>query len=331
MRTKEKSEDIFLHNNHNIVVKESFRDLSLKVDVSIVMTYYERKNQLVNTIKSFSMQGYYGVELIIIDDGSIDQTVTLEELSVFAPELEIRLIRIEPSEKTYFNPCIPFNLGFSKARGSIIILQNAECIHLGNIVSYCRENLDDGKYFSFGCFSIDQKAVIQISNQEKPDRSFLGKYISRNQIVSSDGEIGWYNHSVFRPVGYHFTAALTRNNLDDLKGFDTRYANGIGHDDDEFLERIRRSGMKIEIIDNVTVLHQWHYGMAKNPQHYKLFTRNRLLLKFVTKREKKTSYSYSSFHYLCFLIMLPLLRVMIKYVDKNRVYLTKLFKRGAVI
>jgi glycosyltransferase involved in cell wall biosynthesis len=326
MNVKEISEDIISHDGHNVSIKGPLGDLSLKIDVSIVMTYFERKNQLFNTIKSFSMNGYEGVELIIIDDGSVEQPVTVEELSCLAPKLDIHLIRIEPAEKKYFNPCIPFNQGFAEARGSIIIIQNTECIHVGDIVSYCRKNLDNSKYFSFGCFSIDQEAMMQISNKEKFDRIFLEKYISRNEIVSADGEIGWYNHSVFRPAAYHFTAALTRDNLDLLKGFDTRYAYGIGHDDDEFIERIRRSRMKIEIIDDVTVLHQWHYSMTKNLRFDKLFTRNRLLLKLVTKRENKISYSRFSIRYLCFLIMLPILSIIVKFVDRKRI-----LKRGVIL
>ena len=315
MSVKELSEDIISHDTHDGGIKGP----PDKIDVSIVMTYFERKSQLINTIKSFSMNGYEGVEVIIVDDASVEQLVTVEELSCFAPKLDFRLIRIEPAEKKYINPCIPFNHGFAEARGNIIIIQNAECIHVGDIVSYCRKNLDNSKYFSFGCFSIDQEAMLQISKKEKIDRIFLEEYISRNKIVTADGEIGWYNHSVFRPVAYHFTAALTRENLNLLKGFDARYAYGIGHDDDEFLVRIRRSRMNIEIIDDVTVLHQWHYSMPKNQKFEKLFTRNRLLLKLVTKRENKIAYSRFSIRYLCFLTMLPILTIALKYVERKRI------------
>ena len=318
MSLKEKSEDIIPHEDYKAGKKCTPVDLSQKIDISIVMTYFERKNQLINTIKSFSMQGYEGVEVIIVDDGSVKEPVTEEELSYFAPKLDIRIIRIETAKKKYFNPCIPFNQGFAEVRGSIIIIQNAECIHVSDIVSYCRKNLDDSRYFSFGCFSIDQEAMIQISKREILDRLFLEKFISKNKAVTIDGETGWYNHSVFRPVAYHFTAALTRDNLDLLKGFDTRYAYGIGYDDDEIIERIKRSKMKIEIIDDVNVLHQWHYNMPKNLRFNKLFARNHLLLKLVTKREKKISYSRFSIRYLCFLIMLPILSSIIIYVDRKR-------------
>jgi len=319
MSVKGKSGDIILDFGYKAGIKCTPGDLPQKIDVSIVMTYFERKNQLLNTIKSFSMHGYEGVEVIIIDDGSVEQPVTVEELTCLAPKLDICVIRVDSAKKKYSNSCIPFNLGFAEARGNIIIIQNAECIHVGDVVSYCRQNLDDSRYFSFGCFSIDREAMMQLSNKEKFDRIFLEKYISRNEIVSADGEIGWYNHSVFRPVAYHFTAALTRDNLNLLKGFDTRYAYGIGYDDNEILERIRRSRMKIEIIDDVTVLHQWHYIMTKNLRFEKLFTRNRLLLKLVTKREKKISYSRFSILYLCFLIMLPILSIIVRFVERERV------------
>jgi GT2 family glycosyltransferase len=318
MSLKEKSEAIISNDGYGAGSKGTPGNLSQKIDVSIVMTYFERKNQLLNTIKSFSMHGYEGVEVLIIDDGSVEEPVTFEELFLLAPKLDIRVIRIDAAKKNYFNACIPFNMGFAQARGKIIIIQNAECIHIGDVVSYCRKNLDDSKYFSFGCFSIDQEAMIQISNKEKFDRIFLEKYISRNKGVTVDGENGWYNHSVFRPVAYHFTAALTKHNLDLLKGFDIRYANGIGYDDNEILERIRRSEMKIGIIDDVTVLHQWHYSMPKNPRFNKLFTRNRLLLKLVTKREKKISYSRYSIRYMCFLVMLPILSVVVKFVERDK-------------
>jgi glycosyltransferase involved in cell wall biosynthesis len=283
-----------------------------EIDVSIVMTYFERKNQLINTIKSFSMNGYEGVEVIIVDDASVEQLVTAEELACFAPKLDIRVIRVDPSKKKYFNSCIPFNLGFAEARGRLIIIQNPECIHVGDVVSYCRRNLDDSRYLSFGCFSIDKKAMMQISNREKFDRSFLEKYISQVKAVNIDGENGWYNHSVFRPVAYHFTSALTKNSLDLLKGFDTRYAYGIRYDDNEFLERIRRSRMNIEIIDDVTVLHQWHYAMPTNQKIDELYARNRYLFKLVTKKERQISYNWFSLRYLLFLVFLPFLMIRLK-------------------
>lgn len=296
-----------------------------EIDVSIVMTYFERKNQLINTIKSFSMNGYEGVEVIIVDDASVEQLVTAEELSCFAPKLDIRVVRVDPSKKKYFNSCIPFNLGFAEARGRLIIIQNAECIHVGDVVSYCRRNLDDSRYLSFGCFSIDKEAMIQISKREKFDKSFLEKYISRDKAVTIDGENGWYNHSVFRPVAYHFTTALTRNSLDLLKGFDNRYAYGIGYDDIEFLERIRRSRMNIEIIDDVTVLHQWHYNMPRSQRYDELWNRNRRLLKLVTNKERNTSYPRFSVRYLAFLTILPLIE---KYARGEKGLLNKIIKRS---
>lgn len=328
MSVKVKSGDIVLDDGYTVGKKASRGDLCQKIDVSIVITYFERKSQLINTIKSFSMNGYEGVEVIIVDDASVEQLVTVEELSCFAPKLDIRIIRVDPSKKKYFNSCIPFNLGFAEARGRLIIIQNAECIHVGDVVSYCRRNLNDSQYFSFGCFAIGKEEMMQISNREKFDRRFLEKYIAQEKVANNAGEIGWYNHSVFRPDAYHFTSALTRNSLNLLKGFDTRYANGIGFDDNEFLERIRRSRMNIKIVDDVTVLHQWHYSMPKNQRIDELCVRNYYLLKLVTKKEKNYSYTRFSIRYLVFLIILPFI---VKYIGDQRGLLNKIIKRSILM
>ena len=67
-----------------------------------------------------------------------------------------------------------------------------------------------------------------------------------------------YNHSKYNPNAFHFCSAITRKDLDDLGGFDERYANGIGYDDMDLIARIRRKGMKVEIVDSPFVVHQAH-------------------------------------------------------------------------
>jgi GT2 family glycosyltransferase len=286
-----------------------------EIDVSIVMTYFERKKQLINTIKSFAMHKYEGVEVIIVDDASLEEPISAEELLNFAPLLRINVIKLERSKKNYVNPCIPFNVGLAAARGRLIIIQNAECIHLDNVVAYCRNNIDESRYLSFGCFSIDKNAMLQITNREIIDKEFLGQFIAHDSTSYLCGENGWYNHSIHKPQGYHFASAITKNNLERLRGFDTRYASGIGFDDDEILERIRRLLLKIEIIDSAIVLHQWHYRTPNKRSLFNTFKsilqykRNGYLFNIVSKKEKGNNYSRYSIRYQIFLLILPLIMI----------------------
>lgn len=227
--------------------------------VSIVTSYYNRRNLFIKTLESISRQVNsmdLSLEVIAVDDGS-DANERLEDLTSVFPFLKI--IRIEKKDKWYTNSCIPFNIGFTHAKGEIIILQNPECLHYGNIIDYAVTNIDNNIYLSFGCYSLDEEPTDNIDHYlNHPEK--LERLISENNVENTrDGSNSWYNHSVIRPCAYHFCCAILKDDLLDLGGFDPMYANGVAYDDNELLHRIKLKKMKIEIIDNEIVLHQNHY------------------------------------------------------------------------
>jgi GT2 family glycosyltransferase len=209
--------------------------------ISIVMTYYNRRSQLLKTLESIC---YFGnPEIIIVDDGSTER---IDDIA------GIKLIRIELKDKWWKNTCIPYNIGFSYAKGDIIIIQNPECIHVGNILKYCKK-LTSGNLISFGAYSLDYHLTYK-----KYDYLWLKGIIANEPQQCQEAHHGWYNHSIYRPVGYHFCNVITRKDLDRIGGFDERYAPGIAYEDNEFLTRIKRAGIKVSIIDDPFVIHQKH-------------------------------------------------------------------------
>ena len=219
--------------------------------VSIVAAYYNRKDLLENTIRSIvSSQHYKEAELVVVDDGS-DPHHRLEDLVEESP-LHMNLIRIEPEEKKYTNPCIPFNRGFKEARGEIVIIQNPECFHVGDIIGEVLKEITDDNYLSFAAYSLGEEETKGIATEK--DIELFG------EASRTGGGRGWYNHSIINPRPYHFLSAISRKNLEELGGFDERYAEGIGFDDDELLHRIKQKGLDVKIVDFPFVLHQWHYG-----------------------------------------------------------------------
>jgi glycosyltransferase involved in cell wall biosynthesis len=239
--------------------------------VSIVSAYHNRKNLLINTLKSISKSKHNDFEFIIVDDASSEEHRLEDLLKEYS---FLKLIRIEPENKWYVNPCIPFNIGFKNATGDIIILQNPECFHTDDIISYVVNNLKEDDYFSFGCFSLDENKTNIFCNNIDVDISQL----IVNKSVTGNSSDGWYNHSIYRNVGYHFTSAIYKKKLDELGGFDENYSKGIGYDDDEFLRRVKKI-CNFRMIDNPLVLHQYHYNFSKiNPEiHNKLVETNRNL------------------------------------------------------
>lgn len=272
--------------------------------ISIVTAYYNRKKLFENTLSSIVSQSpdpSMELEVIAVDDGS-DEEERLEDLTEQYPFLKV--IRLEKADKWYFNSCIPFNIGFREAKGDIVILQNPECLHYGDVLKYTQKHINDSNYISFSCFSLGIESTDNLHTLlESPEK--LQKLMTDNNVgYIGDGLDCWYNHSVTNPKGYHFCAAITKKNLYDLGGFDERFARGIAFDDNEFLHRIKLKGLQIEIIDQPIVLHQNHYQKIsyttdKNllddetyQKRLKLAEKNRILFELVTKSDKPWRANY---------------------------------------
>lgn len=226
--------------------------------ISVVMPYFNRRGLLLKTLAGF--EGHSEFEVIIVDDASSQKVDDVPPLFSFP----IKVVRIEPKAKKHVNPCVPFNIGIRESSGDKIILQNPECTHVGGILEYVDETLIDGDYISFACYSL---GPMETSRALAPnfDINTLVKSL-RNQSCDVVGGINsWYNHSVLRPKAYHFISAITRKDLYDLNGFDERYANGSGWDDDDLIRRIRLKGMNVRIVDDPYSVHLFH---SRNSTHF---------------------------------------------------------------
>jgi hypothetical protein len=222
--------------------------------ISIVTTYFNRRSQFINTLRSLEISKVKDFEVIAVDDCS-DEDQRIDDLENRFSFLKTH--RIQKENKWYNNPCIPFNIGFSLSSGDQIIIQNAECLHYSDILARTQENLDSNKYLSFATFSIDQPETYKINNYTKIE-DFIDIFRFNTIRAESDGVNAWYNHGVYKPCAYHFCSAITRQNLIQLNGFDELYASGIAYDDNEFLHRIKLKNLKIIFEDNSVAIHQWH-------------------------------------------------------------------------
>jgi len=251
--------------------------------ISIVATYYNRKGVFYQTLKSVSKSKFKDFEFIVVDDGSSPEH-RVEDLVTEFPFLKI--VRIEPINKWYSpNSCVPYNEGIRIAKGEIIVLQNAECFHVHDILTYFKENINDLNYISISAYGLNSeltKILPQYSiNNTVPDFLKGLPQVPYRGIVPS-----WYNHSIIRPTYFHFCSAITRSNMKRLNGFDERYATGLAYEDSDFLHRVRLLGLDIKIIDDVTVIHQYHTPTNYNGNMV-AYNRNRVL--YITVTEKLTN------------------------------------------
>lgn len=253
--------------------------------ISIVTAYYNRKDLFYRTLKSITKSKFKDIELIAVDDGSSSEQ-RIEDLTKEFPFMKI--IRIEKENKWYVNPCIPFNIGLREAKGDIIVLQNPECLHVHDVLVYLSENINDSNYISLSAYGLSPLLTNQLPQYCENDTLIDFFHTLPQQPYVGGMSLGWYNHSKFRPVNFHFCSAMSRNSMSKLNGFDERYAKGIGYDDDEIIIRIRRLGLKLIIEDNISVIHQYHDTVNWNRPNVDRLTHNNLLLvENITRRENK--------------------------------------------
>jgi glycosyltransferase involved in cell wall biosynthesis len=232
--------------------------------IVIVMTYFDRLTQVLKTLSTLGESKYKNFEVIIVDDYS---PVPLKVSTCKFPVTVLYSIK-----KAWTNPEPAYNKGLSFAllkNPDIIILQNAECYHFGDVISRAAEVTDEN-YISFGCYSIDKQKTF---DRLEGDMLFTNK-----RGASNDGENAWYNHPVYRPVGYDFCSAITASNIKKLNGYDERFSFGCGFGDDYLLARVKMLGLKVEITESPIVVHQWHYNTAVPANKAELVANNRRLL-----------------------------------------------------
>ena len=273
--------------------------------ISIVMAYLNRKPQLLFTLKTINLSRFTNFEVIIVDDGS-DDVHRLEDI-VKNYKFPINLIRIDKEKKTWINPCIAYNKGFAAATGEIIVIQNPECCHIGDCLTYINNHLTASDYMTFSCFSLHdpqtndqlyklwekapQGPFIKTLGAGSPPLSMIGQFIAIQQKrFESYRWKGWYNHNIYNPRKLHFMSATFRSNIEKIGGFDENYANGLWFDDNEFFVRISAicNSTIVPISENVLCIHQFH---GKSPtDKVKVEINNNLYKKLLDKVENKQYY-----------------------------------------
>ena len=146
---------------------------------------------------------------------------------------------IRTENKTWVSSVIAYNIGIKHAieiGAEIIILQNGESYHFGDLLQYANDNLNAKNYISFASLNLSKERSSNIKDETMDSLLSI-------KVASGDDAIGWYNHSVYRPVAYDFCSAIETENLIKLNGFDERFSNHFWYMDDNFLDRVRKMGL----------------------------------------------------------------------------------------
>ena len=231
-------------------------NLSVNKKIHLVVSYRNRKAQFLYTLKTLHKYNSIGNDLnvIIVDDGS-DDSNRLESI-INDYNFFIKLYYVQ--QKNWINPCVTYNLGFSEIQASdddIVIIQNPECAHSGNILEYTLNNLTHENYFVFNCIALDHVQTNSLILNDAYNKTTL---FTNHAAYDTETGVEWYVHPKFRPKYYHFCSCITYKNLKLLNGFDMRFKDGDAFDDDEFTLRVERLGLNRQFIADPFVHHLWH-------------------------------------------------------------------------
>lgn len=224
--------------------------------ISIIIPYYNRKQLLFNTLKSIRyFKGDHDIETIIVDDGS-DKEHHIYNVKKLFPELNINLIVLERDSK-WRGACIAYNIGFKNATGDIVLINSAECLHVGYILNYVINHLTAENYISFATYEGNAGLTYHFC-KVKWDKLTVLDDLMKILIPFNNN---WQSRTRKRKeleTYIPFCAAIYKSNMIKLSGYDERFVDGIGYDDYDFTDRIQNLGLEREIIDEPFVVHQWH-------------------------------------------------------------------------
>ena len=245
--------------------------------ISIVMAYHNRRLLLTKTLESLTNTKCTNFEVIVVDDAS-DEDQRIEHLQSMFKFLKV--FRIEPSEKWWRNPCIPNNIGFSKATGDVVVIQNPECLHIGDILYHIYNNWKRNRYLVYGCYAIDQQKTEQLLPYLGSDTEAILSIVEPTNNIPLDQcphMNRWYQHSEYSPRCFNFCTAIGKKELDFMGGFDDDFADGIGYDDTEFIARIKNRYLDIIMVDEPMVIHQWHPFTNYSGKNWDLHMKNKAI------------------------------------------------------
>lgn len=251
--------------------------------VSIIMTYYNRIEQILHTLQTIEESNYPKnlIEVICYDDRSEIEPLIID-VSKFSYCIKLIYGKLDRDE-TIINPTYSYNQAFQHVSGEYVILQNSECMHIGDIISKAVKYLekDDNSLISFPCYATANEEKSKEMFENRRDQKKITQIVTTawKELIDYPKEFkGWYNERYLRPQGLHFCNAFHWNVLKKVGIFDTRFLHLLGFDDNEYSERFmfcHNINIIIPEHENYTefTVHQYH-GKYNKPRPMELFQKS---------------------------------------------------------
>ncbi|HLV70166.1 MAG TPA: glycosyltransferase family A protein [Xanthomarina sp.] len=212
----------------------------MKPFFSIIIPLYNKEKHIKNTLQSVLDQSFSNFEVIIVNDGSTDNS--LNQVNAVIDE-RIKVYSIENSGVSAAR-----NYGIKKAQAEYITFLDADDLweshHLKNLDELLKTFPDCGLYATAYNRKLQDK-ILKVKYHLIPhDTTWMG-------IVSD-----YFKSSIYNPIAWTSAVMVPKKILETLNGFDENITLGAGEDTDLWI----RIALKYRIAfhSKVTAIHNLH-------------------------------------------------------------------------
>jgi len=257
--------------------------------ISVIIPTYNRAHLIRDTINSVIDQTYKDWELIIVDDGSIDNT--FEVVKPFLKDLRIKLVSRPKNRLGGGNAAR--NYGFELSKGKFIKWLDSDDLLAPNCLEKQVNILT--KKNSGVVFCRSQFFFQNVTTGSKE----LGSNWNDGFILEGDIFVNF----IMGRVRFSNNDGLWRQNLLPVKPYSENLKNS---QEFHMISMMLSKNIKVELINEILVLIRTHSDQMANKRNYAEYAKNQILARFLVLKNLK-DYKKNS-------ILLYLIKSMFYYV-----------------
>ena len=166
--------------------------------ISVIIPTFNREKTIVDSIKSVLNQSYRNIELIVVDDGSTDNT---ESLVKSIKDRRLKYIKLEHNN----GACYARNIGIERARGKYIAFQDSDDVFHQDKLKKQLNNLKSNKSDLDFCKIRwhNQDSFLDIPNEDTIEKLATGnimELLCRGNFISTQAILA--KKEVFKDIKF---------------------------------------------------------------------------------------------------------------------------------
>lgn len=206
--------------------KKKLKKKNFELPVSVVICAKNEAKNLKEHLPLFSEQQYSNFELVLVNDGSYDETLQImEEFQIEYPG-KIKIVDVKPNEKFWGSKKYALTLGIKATSFEYLLFSDADC--KPNSSEWISEMVQH--------FSENHQIVLGYGAFEKKTNSFLNKIIRFETLLTAIQYFSFANIGIpYMGVGRNI--AYTKSAFFEVNGF-AKHMNIKSGDDDLFINEV---------------------------------------------------------------------------------------------